>query len=65
MPATPVMLIVLVLKTVWPRPMLARAGFCEFVQLLKRSKIAGLNGAPDGLKEKLGGNESLMPMKND
>src|SRR5579862_7213473 len=64
MPATPVMLIGFVLNTAWPRTILARAGFCEFAQASTRLKIAGLNGVPKGLKPKLGGKESLIPIKN-
>ena len=63
-PATPEIVIGFELKTACPRAMLARAGLCEFAQASYRLKILGSNGAPVGLKPKLAGNESLMPMKN-
>ena len=44
--------------------MLALAAICELLQALYSVKISGVNAAPVGLLPKLGGNESLIPMKN-
>ena len=44
--------------------MLAREVDREFVQALNKLKILGSNAAPVGLKPKLAGKESLMPIKN-